>query len=101
VSCIIIRGENIIKIDSLKLGMAKLYFSTSLQFIAVMYAFFGIGFTILWGDLYTYGIENSEYIYIESLVKQGAVLFVFIIICSITIFVTILWPLLKKIEADE
>ena len=89
-------------IETLKYGTAKLYFSITINFLLASYASFGIAFSILWGNLYTYAIEYNDKLFINNLMKQGMVLFFFVIVYTVTIVSVFLWPLLHQIkDADS
>ena len=91
------------EIHKLKNGTAKIYFSTTVNLMIAGYAGFGIGFSILWGNLYTFAIQQvADYVkYIDSLRGQGIVLLLFIFFSSITVLITFLIPLLKQINDTD
>lgn len=89
-------------IDSLKLGTVKLYFSTTITVMLASFAAFGIAFSILWGNLYTFALEKGRMEnYIDNLRGQGLVLLFLIIFASTSVLVTFLLPLLKRINNLE
>jgi len=95
---VILRIINWPKINVLEFETAKLYFSTTTQLMVATYAICGIAFSILWGNLYTFAIENGYRPYIESLKYQGIMLLFFIILSSVTLLWTFLLPLMGQIN---
>ena len=98
---IVLRMINKPNVSNLGFETAKLYFSTTINFMLASYAAFGIAFSILWGNLYTLAIEKVYLDYIERLKGQGFNLLIFIIISSLIILFTFLLPLLKQINDKE
>lgn len=90
------------EIGKMKLGTAKIYFSTTIHVMLASFAAFGIAFSILWGNLYTYALEEGEMgNYINNLRGQGLVLLLLVFFASITMLFTFLLPLIRQINEKE
>ena len=90
------------EIDKMKLGTAKIYFSTTIHVMLATFAAFGIAFSILWGNLYTYAIQIEGMTpYINNLRGQGLILLLLVIIASAVVLFTFLIPLIRQINEKE
>ena len=86
----------------MKLGTAKIYFSTTIHVMLATFAAFGIAFSILWGNLYTYAIQIEGMTpYINNLRGQGLILLLLVIIASAVVLFTFLIPLIRQINEKE
>jgi len=90
------------KINELYPNAARLYFSATINVMLAAFAAFGIAFSIIWGNLYTYTFQKAGLEkYVENLRGQSIVLLLFILVSTISVLICFLLPLLNRINEYE